>query len=242
MKRSQIATFVKIDRQPPMSNTVFKYALVARGSVPLAEFPRNSTDIHEKSMKILSKLDPSAPFSVVEQQNLVFTASTTKDGLSFVCLCDKSVETRRVGQFLSALKSKWMQTYGPASADFQQGEKDSEFGPQMQELLNHYNELVPPPPPEEEPQRDPESLEVVEERDETPKNPFALDVIADDEHQPGLPPGFEQDREGSLVGLKIRIWWGRHKWHVLIVLGLIVWVYIVLAFYCQDATLVKCFS
>jgi hypothetical protein len=201
---------------------VFKLALVARGATSLAKYPTDDADLYEKALKILRKVDPAAPFSVVEQHNLVFTASTTPGGMSFVCLCDKSVETRRVGQFLSNLKSKWMQSYGPASSEFQKDAKDEEFQPQLRELIDHYNEISPPLLPAEAPEPEP--------------HPFVVEV---EPREPEVVEGF--GGQESLTGLRARIWWQRHKWHLLVFLGLVLWVYISCAWYCGGLTLGGCF-
>jgi hypothetical protein len=85
---------------------VFKFALVAREATSLAKYPTDNPNLYITVMGMLRKLDPNALFSVIEQHNLLFTASTTQGGLSFVCLCEKNVETRRVGQFLNNLKTR----------------------------------------------------------------------------------------------------------------------------------------
>jgi hypothetical protein len=124
---------------------VFKFALVARGTTPLAKYPADDAELYGTAMAMLRKLDSNAPFSVVEQHNLLFTASTTQGGMSFVCLCEKNVETRRVGQFLSNLKGKWIQSYGAASSEMAEAAKDDEFRAQLKDLIGHYNEICPPP-------------------------------------------------------------------------------------------------
>lgn len=222
---------------------VFKYALVARGSTPLAEYPLDDPDTHEMAMQILAKLDLSTPFSVVERQHVLFTASTNKDGMSFICMCDKSVETRRVGQFLSNLKSKWMQCYGLSSTSIEKNEKDEEFEPHFVELLNHYNELVPPPPPPEpQPEKAAEADAPLVDQMDVAENPFSISTLADTSvHHPEIPDGFHSDPvDESLGKLRVRIWCGRYKWYIICFFGLFVWLYIICAFYCNDITLGKC--
>jgi hypothetical protein len=222
-----------------MSSRVFKFALVARTGVPLAEYPLDDTEIREKAIRILKRIDQTASFSVVEQQNFIFTASTTADGMCYVCLCDKNVETRRVGQFLGNLKTKWVQSYGTSAITLSQNEKDEEFGPCIQELLDHYNSLSPPPV--ETSPRPSDSENLVTER-ESVENPFVLQSAGGAIHQPDIPAGFRTDGQESLTGLRMKIWCQRYKWPVIIILGLVFWIYILMAFYCSDATLSKCFN
>jgi hypothetical protein len=209
---------------------VFKFALVARGPISLAKYPKDDADLYDKTLKILRKLDPSAPFSVVEQQNLLFTTSTTQDGLSFVCICDKNVETRRVGQFLNALKSKWIQSYGATLADIPQDGKDDEFQPSLKDLIDHYNTLCPPAGEVPPSPRDPE----------VPSGPAQFEPMARLIHEE--PDIVEEARpDESLAGLRVRIWWQRYGRKVLIVIGLVIFIYLLFAWYCGDLTLAKCF-
>ena len=121
-------------------NLIFKYAMVARGNIPLAEYPLEQTEIHNKAMKFIGKIDPSSPHSVMEQNNLIFTAYSENDGLTFVCCCDKNVETKDVGLFLNNLKSQWIQAYGASSSSILPNEKNEEFGAPIRDLLSHFNE------------------------------------------------------------------------------------------------------
>jgi hypothetical protein len=168
---------------------------------------------------------------VVEQHNLLFTASTTQSGLSFVCLCEKNVETRRVGQFLTNLKSRWIQTYGSASSELAEASKDSEFRAQLKDLIDHYNEICPPTTPAEEP--------TPPQPQQQPQSPQPLPEVAAIELRDTDPETFRED--GSLAGLRMKIWWQRYRCKVFFVIGLIVWLYVLFAWYCGDPTLAKCF-
>lgn len=208
---------------------MFKHCMVARGSIPLAEYPASDVDLHEKSMKFLSRLDPSSPHSVMEQSSLLFTAATESDGVSFVCCCDRSVETKSVGLFLSNLKSQWVQAYGVSTSSFSMNEKSGEFGVIMRELLEHFNE-------KSSKQRviddgyAPANLSIAPLRDEEDEldelsvaaNPFPLQ----DSPPPELPDDFHGDQ--SLTALKLKVFWQRNKVPILIVAAIVVLVLLVL--------------
>lgn len=215
--------------------TVFKYGLVARGFVPLAEYPSDNDEIHEKSMKILKRLDPSSPHSVVEQSNMVFTAATDPDGMSFVCLCDKSVETKSCGQFLNNLKSVWMQNYGASSSTLTENEKNEEFGPKIKELIDKYNEQSI-----KESNAQPPIAVDVEDLPEV-ANPFPMQGIMADAEDPSLPSGFTDERiEESLFLLRLKIWWQRYHLWVIGALLILFVIYLVLSYACGGATLPYC--
>jgi hypothetical protein len=213
---------------------VFRFALVARGTTSLAKYPVDDPDLYGKAIAMLRKLDPNAPFSVVEQQHLLFTASTTQDGVSFICLCETNVETRRVGQFLSNLKSKWFQSYGPAASEMAEDSKDDEFQTQLKDLIDHYNQICPPIPATDEPA--PAPLPEVGEIELRDPDEGVIHITGAD---PGVAETFHDD--GSLTRLRLRILWQRYRCKVLFVIVLIVWLYILVAWYCGDATLAQCF-
>lgn len=209
--------------------SVFQFALVARDGDVVVEYPPGNAANHDTTTKILQHLDHSVPFSVIEQQQVMVTVAVGANGLTFACLCDKRVETRRVGLFLNALKRKWMETYGATSEAAEAGPGSHDFGLQIKELLDHYNALVPVMKSDDSDDIPAESGLIIEE---TPN------VVA--EHDPELPVEFHADGE-SVARLRCRIFWDRNKRHVFVFLGLFIWIYIVLAFYCGDATLGKCF-
>jgi hypothetical protein len=89
---------------------------------------------------------------------------------------------------------------------------------------------VPPPP---EPSLAP--LDPNPEPEPQPR-PYVFDI---ENREPDIVEGFAG--EESLTGLRAKIWWQRHKCHLLIFVGLIIWVYLSCAWYCGGLTLSKCF-
>jgi hypothetical protein len=83
------------------------------------------------------------------------------------------------------------------------------------------------PIPEESPPQLPQVPEL---------HPFVAEIAS---HEPEIVEGF--GGQESLTGLRAKIWWQRHKLHLLAFVGLIVWVYLTCAWYCGDLTLGKCF-
>ncbi|KAH0790609.1 vesicle-associated membrane protein 7 [Histomonas meleagridis] len=188
--------------------------MVARGNIPLAEFPLDQPEIHSKAMKFLSKIDPSSPHSVMEQNNLIFTAYSESDGITFICCCDKNVETKDVGLFLNNLKSQWIQAYGASSSTIQANEKNDEFGVPIKELLSHFNEKsiqkknTPVQPIETLPKPvehdDPDEVPIIN------SNPFPLQ----ENSPPEIPDDFQTDE--SLTTLRIKVFWRNHKTLIII--------------------------
>ena len=203
-------------------SSMFKHCMVARGSIPLAEYPTNEVELHEKSMKFLTKLDTSSPHSVMEQNNLLFTAATENEGISFVCCCDRNVETKNVGLFLNNLKSQWIQAYGAASSTFNMNEKSNEFGVIMKELIDHFNEKSKQIPNNNNVNVVPavesihEPLNTNDESDELIEtNPFPLQESPPQE----ISDDFHSDE--SLTALKLKVFWQRNKVTILIVAAVI---------------------
>lgn len=237
------------------SNT-FKYVAIARDGVILVDYPPNQADMQEKTLKILKKLDTSSPFSVIEQNNLLFTASTDSNKIVFFCICDKKVETRHIGKFLTNLKQQWTQNYGAISQTISPGEKNNEFSPKIQEMFDSINEKLRPTllsqnnDNQETPETHPTTIHTTSnidhpllennEQESALPNPFApRKNNYQDEILMNTPEIFDDDmtfeqNRGTLAFIQ------RNRYKILLAVALILLIYFIFAFYCSDFNLFRC--
>ncbi|OHT04754.1 hypothetical protein TRFO_06194 [Tritrichomonas foetus] len=233
---------------------MFKYVVIARDEVPLVNYPLDLPDIHEKTLKILKKLDTSSPFSVIEQNNFLYTASTDSNKIVFLCVCDKNVETRQVGKFLTTLKQQWTQNYGAISLTIAPGEKSDEFCPKIKEMYDSYNEKLRPSLVRAER----EQHEMMEEpivnindpllnnKEDSSlasiPNPFASQMYGDQESMVGsIPERFDEIEPNQNV-YGFLFFFRRYRFLIMLVIGVLLLVYFAFAFYCEDFNLFKCSS
>lgn len=123
-----------------MSNQQFQYALVARGSTPLAEYSLVTGNSRSVAVKMLENIDPKSPRAIVEQGQHVFMTLTDQDRITFLVLTDKTVAQGNRISFLNDLKNKWRARYGNSANGFGANSKNSEFGQtEIAALLRNYN-------------------------------------------------------------------------------------------------------
>lgn len=236
-------------------SNMFKFVLIARNDAILISYPPNLPEMLEKSIKILKKLDTSSPFAVIEQNNLLYTASTDSNNIIFLCVCDKSVETPQVGKFLTTLKHQWMQNYGAISQTISPGEKSEEFCPKIKELVDNTNEKLRPtlstsgiPNSKGNPNTNVitstntnvnEPLLNNRENSILP-NPFATsnynnqgEVIINN------PEMFDEDiqeRNGQTLCNYLK----RNRFVLMLIAGIILIIYFSISFYCEDFNVFRC--
>lgn len=117
----------------------FQYALVARGTTPLAEYSTIQGNYRPIAIKILENLNPATPRTMVEQAGHVFFAITDSDRVTFMCLTETNVSRQIQIAFLEEMQRKWRTRYGNNSGSFMTNSKDAEFGPEMATLIRTYN-------------------------------------------------------------------------------------------------------
>lgn len=118
----------------------FNYALVARGTTPLAEFAQIQGNFRSIAIKMLENIDPKTPRAVVEQGQYVFMTLSDPDHVTYLCLTDNTVPTDQRISFLDSLKSKWRQRYGNNASQFAANSKDAEFGrSEIAALIRQFN-------------------------------------------------------------------------------------------------------
>ena len=118
----------------------FKYGSVVRKGIVLAEFSINS-EISNLAKKIISNLDYNSPSSAIEQGSNLCMGFTGSDSITYVAICDKSLETKRIKIFLDKIKAEWSKRYGAISNEIEVNGKTEEFGPFIQQIIQETNEV-----------------------------------------------------------------------------------------------------
>ena len=193
-----------------------KFAFVARGSVPIAEFPGDDPELRKKALNIFSKMPPGCSESWTGDQDHMSLTVKPGGDVSFACLHDKSVTAPDVEKFLVQVKTNWL------AHVVQQTEDDSEFAAKLKDLMDEFN-----------------AAPVVHVTSEAP--PAGGDDVPEELPLVNDRPMFDQENDAELRMLRMRNWCSRHRVCVLVLVGLLVWEYLTLAVYCRDPTLVKCF-
>lgn len=120
--------------------TNFHYALVARGTTPIAEYTLLKGNHRAIAIKMLENLDPKTPRAVVEQGSYIFMTITDSDHMTFLCLSEKNVSQQMRIAFLQDLQRKWRSRYGNHGLTFSENSKNAEFGDvEIAALIRNYN-------------------------------------------------------------------------------------------------------
>uniref|UniRef100_A0A3Q7HSH2 Longin domain-containing protein n=1 Tax=Solanum lycopersicum TaxID=4081 RepID=A0A3Q7HSH2_SOLLC len=115
------------------------YALVARGSVVLAEQSGTSTNASTIARQILEKIpgnnDSNASYS---QDRYIFHVKRT-DGLTVLCMADDSAGRRIPFAFLEEIHQKFVRTYGRAVLSAQAYGMNDEFSRVLSQQMEYYS-------------------------------------------------------------------------------------------------------
>lgn len=117
----------------------FQYAMVARGTTPLAEYSTTRGNVQAIANQILENIDPSKHVGVFEQDKYVYQSLCTPDRMVYLCCTEKSVSGSLRNSFLEELQRRWKQKYGSAVSQMKALSKSVEFQPDMVSLFSTYN-------------------------------------------------------------------------------------------------------
>lgn len=119
----------------------FLYALVAYGNTPLAEVSiiQGTNNVKPIVLRMLESIDPKREVHIFEQDQYVFQCFTTQDNMRYLCLTEKTVISELRTEFLDQLRKKWLLKYGNQGHQFKSLEKATEFGPEIDALINTFN-------------------------------------------------------------------------------------------------------
>jgi hypothetical protein len=122
-----------------MSVVNIQYALVARGTTPLAEYSAVSGNARTIALKMLESIDPKKR-NMVEQPSGTFLSQSDPDRITFICATDRQVNAGTGYAFLDELRNKWRARYGASGSSFAPNSKNSEFGQtEIASLMKNYN-------------------------------------------------------------------------------------------------------
>ncbi|KAG6409505.1 hypothetical protein SASPL_127545 [Salvia splendens] len=115
------------------------YALVARGSVVLAEYSATSTTANAIARQILEKIpgnnDTNASYS---QDRYIFHVKRT-DGLTVLCMADDTAGRRIPFAFLEEIHQRFVRTYGRAVLSAQPYAMNDEFSRVLSQQIEYFS-------------------------------------------------------------------------------------------------------
>lgn len=115
------------------------YAMVARGSVVLAEYSSTPSNANMVARQILEKLpnaaDRRASYS---QDRFIFHVAKT-DGLTFLCMASDTLGRRIPYAFLEDMHSRFMKAYGPTSRTALAYAMNEEFSRVLSQQMEYFS-------------------------------------------------------------------------------------------------------
>ncbi|XP_042504468.1 vesicle-associated membrane protein 711-like [Macadamia integrifolia] len=115
------------------------YALVARGSVVLAEFTATSTNANAIARQILEKIPGNDDSHVsYSQDRYIFHVNRT-DGLTVLCMADDTAGRRIPFAFLEDIHQRFVKTYGRAVLTAQAYGMNEEFSRVLSQQIDYYS-------------------------------------------------------------------------------------------------------
>ncbi|PIN24024.1 Synaptobrevin/VAMP-like protein [Handroanthus impetiginosus] len=217
------------------------YALVARGSVVLAEFSATSTTANSIARQILDKIahgknDTNVSYS---QDRYIFHVKRT-DGLTVLCMAEDTAQRRIPFAFLEDIHQRFVRTYGRAILSAQAYAMNDEFSRILSQQMDYYS-------------NDPNADRINRLRGEMSQVRSVMIENIDKVLERG-------DRLELLVGktstmqansfrfrkqsrrFRNTMWWKNVKLTMILIFLVMAIVYVVVAFVCHGLTLPSCFK
>uniref|UniRef100_A0A6N2KHD6 Longin domain-containing protein n=1 Tax=Salix viminalis TaxID=40686 RepID=A0A6N2KHD6_SALVM len=114
------------------------YALVARGSVVLAEFSSTVTNASAIARQILDKIPGNDDINVsYSQDRYIFHVKRT-DGLTVLCMADETAGRRIPFAFLEDIHQRFVRTFGRAVITAQAYAMNDEFSRVLSQQMEYY--------------------------------------------------------------------------------------------------------
>ncbi|GAA0141834.1 SNARE protein [Lithospermum erythrorhizon] len=217
------------------------HALVARGSVVLAEHGSATTNAGTISKQILEKItgdnnDTNVSYS---QDRYIFHVKRT-DGLTVLCMADDTVGRRMPFAFLEDIHQRFVRTYGRAVLTAQAYAMNDEFSRILSQQIEYYS-------------NDPNADRINRLKGEMSQVRNVMIQNIDKVLERGDRLEFLVDKTATMQGNTFRfrkqsrrfrnnLWWRNCKLTVALILLLLAIVYVVLAFACHGLTLPYCLN
>lgn len=214
------------------------YALVARGSVVLAEFSATTTTANAIARQILEKIpgsdDTNASYS---QDRYIFHVKRT-DGLTVLCMADDTAGRRIPFAFLEEIHQRFVRTYGRVVLSAQAYAMNDEFSRVLSQQMEYFS-------------NDPNADRINRLRGEMSQVRTVMIENIDKVLERGDRLELLVDKTNNMQGNTLRfrrqarrfrntVWWRNVKLMVALVFLLLVVIYVVVAFVCHGPTLPSC--
>ncbi|KAI4376885.1 hypothetical protein MLD38_014593 [Melastoma candidum] len=214
------------------------YAVVARGTVVLAEFTATATNAGAIARQILEKIpgtnDSHASYS---QDRFIFHVKRT-DGLTVLCMADDTAGRRIPFAFLEDIHQRFVRTYGRAVLTAQAYAMNDEFSRVLSQQMEYYSS-------------DPNADRINRLKGEVSQVRNVMIENIDKVLERGDRLELLVDKTANLQGNTFRfrkqarrfrsnVWWRNVQLTVAAIVVLLIIIYVVLAFVCRGVALPSC--
>uniref|UniRef100_A0A7N0R8D4 Uncharacterized protein n=1 Tax=Kalanchoe fedtschenkoi TaxID=63787 RepID=A0A7N0R8D4_KALFE len=215
-----------------------QYALVARGSVVLAEFSATATNASAIAKQLLDKLPGNEDSHVsYSQDRFIFHVKRT-DGLTVLCMADDNAGRRIPFAFLEDIHQKFVRTYGRAVHSALAYGMQDEFSRVLGQQMEYYS-------------NDPNADRINRLKGEMSQVRNVMIENIDKVLERGDRLELLVDKTSNMQGNTIRfrkqarrfrstMWWRNVKLTIALIFLILVVVYVVLAFVCHGLALPSC--
>ncbi|CAI9267772.1 unnamed protein product [Lactuca saligna] len=216
------------------------YALVARGSVALAEFNSSQTNASTIARQVLEKIPGNNDLNVsYSQDRYIFHVKRT-DGLTVLCMADDVAGRRIPFAFLEDIHQKFVRTYGRAVLSAQAYGMNDEFSRVLNQQIEYYS-------------NDPNADRINRIKGEMSQVRTVMIQNIDKVLERGDRLELLVDKTATMQSNTFRfkkqsrkfrnsIWWRNVKLMFALIFLLLVVVYVVVAFACHGLTLPACLT
>ncbi|CAK8538652.1 unnamed protein product [Lathyrus sativus] len=215
------------------------YALVARGTVVLAEFTGTTTNASAIARQILEKIPGDNDTHVsYSQDRYIFHVKRT-DGLTVLCMADENAGRRIPFAFLEEIHQKFVRTYGRAVLSAQAYGMNDEFSRVLSQQMEYFSS-------------DPNADRINRLKGEMSQVRNVMIENIDKVLDRGDRLELLVDKAANMQGNTFRfrkqarrfrsnVWWRNVKLTIALIVVLLLIAYGVLAFVCHGPALPSCF-
>ncbi|KNA09025.1 hypothetical protein SOVF_157460 [Spinacia oleracea] len=215
------------------------YALVARGSVVLAEFVGTSTNASSIAKQILDKIPGDNDTHVsYSQDRYIFHVKRT-DGLTVLCMAEDNAGRRIPFAFLEDIHQRFVKTYGRAIHTSPAYAMNDEFSRVLSQQMDYYS-------------NDPNADRLNRLKGEMSQVRTVMIENIDKVLDRGERLDLLVDKSATLQGNTLRfrkqsrrlrssVWWRNCRLMFTLIIVLLIISYIVVAFVCHGPLLPSCF-
>ncbi|KAL2489561.1 Vesicle-associated membrane protein [Forsythia ovata] len=214
------------------------YALVARGSVVLAEYSPTTTTANAIARQILEKIPGNNDTNVsYSQDRYIFHVKRT-DGLTVLCMADDTAGRRIPFAFLEEIHQRFVRTYGRAVLSAQAYAMNDEFSRVLSQQIEYFS-------------NDPNADRINRLKGEMSQVRNVMIENIDKVLDRGDRLELLVDKTANMQGNTFRfrkqarrfrstVWWRNVCIWIALIFLLVVIAYVVLAFVCHGLTLPTC--